>query len=90
MKSVFHSSNEKACIFLSFALEKDGIKTKKDSRLNTVNPSKTVGREKFFHIHILYVECSQEILVTYVNYCADKFPETFLNFLTLPGDDQAA
>ncbi len=90
MKSSFHSASEKAVLFLSIALEKDGIKTKKHSALVRPNASLTVGRERNFHKHVLLVECSQEILITYVNFCADKFPDTFLNFLTLPEDNKAA
>lgn len=78
--ATFHTCNLTACLFLERSLEKDGIKTKKDSRLNTVNPSKTVGREKFIHTHMLHVECSPEILNTYVQYSADNFPKAFLNF----------
>ena len=78
MKSSFHSNSEKACLFLERSLNNDGIKTKKESRLNNVTPFKTVGR--FIHTHVLHAECDQKILETYVVYLADKFEEAFLNF----------
>lgn len=72
----FLTNNENAALALYFCLKKDGIKARHFSFLHTT------GQEgesvKSYHIHRVYAEISRDIMMTFVQYEADRFPSMFV------------
>lgn len=72
--SRFSTPSQKAALFISAALRRDGHEATLLSRL--VKGSTTFGM-KDYHIHTVQSDVTTEIMRNYFEVCSDNFPVTF-------------